>query len=131
MDLRTPAFTQAAANAAEVCWAPSAWTIAPVRLPPGPLGRRQGIDDQLDPQLVGERPAGQTPRGDVDDRSQVLERPVRERKTRDAADVVRVHRLGGELASAQVGSPRRGRARDSGAVWRWPGRTAPGGRRIE
>lgn len=64
------------------------------------MGAVVGVDDR----------AGEAAPGPL---SQVEERPVRERKTRDVADVVRVHRLGSEVASDQVGSLRRGRARDS------------------
>jgi hypothetical protein len=37
----------------------------------GPLGRRHSVDDQLGADVVGQRPAGQTTRGKIDDRGQM------------------------------------------------------------
>jgi hypothetical protein len=96
MDWRMPAVRQASATAG-VGEGPAGVLGAVVGVhdragetATGPFGCRQGVDNELGAHVGGQCPAGQAARGEVDDRGQVEERAVRERKICDVADVLRV-----------------------------------------
>jgi hypothetical protein len=62
------------------------------------LGRRQGGGDEFGAHVVGDHPACQAPGGEVADRGQIHEPPAGQREIGDVADVLRVHRCGGEVS---------------------------------
>jgi hypothetical protein len=81
-----------------------------------PFGRGQGIGDELGAHVIGECPADQAARGEVDDRGEIEELPAVQREIGDVTDVLRVRHLGGEVAADQVGCLRGSWVRDGGEV---------------
>lgn len=80
------------------------------------FGCGQCVDDQFSTHVVGDRPAGQAPGGEVDDRGQVQKLPAGQWEIGDVTDVFGVDHLRGKVAAEEVRCLRGGQVRDGCAV---------------
>lgn len=80
----------------------------------GPLGGVQCAGDEFGAHVVGECPAGQAPRGEVDHGGQIQELPAFQREIRDVTDVFAVQDQGsGPVSPAKYFAARRRISRSS------------------
>jgi hypothetical protein len=73
IDCRTPAVAQASAKARDVYCSVIGVHDCPVEAAAGPLRRVQRVDDEVGTHVIGDRPAGQAARVQIDNCCQVEE----------------------------------------------------------